>query len=77
MKRNAKPPIRTHPTTAPTTPPAMPATFVWDGEGEGVRVGEVPLAGDGRLFSCVVALEKCVIWKSDATAWELQFVDML
>lgn len=77
MRKNEKTPIRAHPTMPPTTPPAMPAMLVLDGEEDGVVVGEVLLVVDGRLFRGVVALVKWVIWKSDATAGEVQFVDML
>ncbi len=78
MRKNEKTPIRAHPTTPPTTPPAMPATLVLDEEEDGVGVGEVLLVVEGRLlFRGVVALVKWVIWKSDAIAGEVHFVDML
>lgn len=63
--------MRAQPTTPPTTPPAMPATLGLE-EGDEEGVGELVLAR--RL---VVALVKWVIWKREATAGELQFVDML
>ena len=59
MRKNERPPIRAQPTTAPTTPPAIPATLVPDEEADGVGVGEVPLIGEGGLLlELVVELVK-------------------